>query len=121
MYCALRWNEDWEGSPSLWIQSNVIAWRYSDSRRLEDGCFFRSRRGKVNRVTRAVFDHFTKTHGKLSLTGEVTDIIAPGMQSGYVKVKPDEDACGPAPTKGRSSGWFRMRSEDSRSFSRTNY
>ncbi len=55
-------------------QSNVIV-EYSDKQALEDGVLVSvPGEGKVNRVTRAVFDHFTEPMGSTPRTGEVTDI-----------------------------------------------
>ena len=93
MHRALRWNEDGEGNPFLMDeQSNVIV-EYSDKQALEDGVLVSvPGEGKVNRVTRAVFDHFTKPMGSSPATGEVTDITP--LQDAIramLKVKPDED------------------------------
>ncbi len=74
-------------------QSNVIV-EYSDKQALEDGVLVSvPGEGKVNRVTRAVFDHFTKPMGSSPATGEVTDITP--LQDAIramLKVKPGEDA-----------------------------
>jgi len=49
--------------------------RYSDEQALEDGVLVSvPGEGKVNRVTQAVFDHFTKPMGSSPLTGDVTDL-----------------------------------------------
>jgi hypothetical protein len=73
-------------------QSNVIV-EYTDRQALEDGVLVSvPGEGKVNRVTRAVFDHFTKPMGSSPQTGEVTDITP--LQDAIralLKVKPDED------------------------------
>jgi len=73
-------------------QSNVIV-EYSDRQALEDGVLVSvPGEGKVNRVTRAVFDHFTKPMGSSPATGEVTDITP--LQDAIravLKVKHDED------------------------------
>jgi hypothetical protein len=67
---------------------------YSDKQALEDGVLVSvSGEGKVNRVTRAVFDHFTKPVGSAPLTGEVTDITR--LQDAIralLKLEPDQDA-----------------------------
>ena len=94
MHRALRWNEGGEGRSFLMDeQSNVIV-EYSDKQALEDGVLVSvPGEGKVNRVTRAVFDHFTKPMGSTSATGEVMDITP--LQDAIramLKVKPDEDA-----------------------------
>ena len=93
MHRALRWNEGGEGNPFLMDeQSNVIV-EYSDKQALEDGVLVSvPGEGKVNRVTRAVFDHFTKPMGSSPATGEVTDITP--LQDAIramLKIKPDED------------------------------
>jgi hypothetical protein len=55
-------------------QPSVIV-EYTDKQALEDGVLVSvPGEGKVNRVTRAVFDHFTKPLGSTPRTGEVTDI-----------------------------------------------
>jgi hypothetical protein len=70
----------------------VIA-EYTDRQALEDGVLVSvPGEGKVNRVTRAVFDHFTKPMGS-SPAGQVTDITR--LQDAIralLKVEPDEDA-----------------------------
>ena len=66
---------------------------YSDEQALEDGVLVSvPGEGKVNRVTRAVFDHFTKPLGR-SLASQVTDITP--LQDAIramLKIEPDEDA-----------------------------
>ena len=66
---------------------------YSDKQALEDGVLVSvPGEGKVNRVTRAVFDHFTSSLGSTPLTGEVTDITR--LQEAIrvmLKIEPDED------------------------------
>ena len=73
-------------------ESNVIV-EYTDRQALEDGVLVSvPGEGKVNRVTRAVFDHFTKPMGSSPETGEVTDITR--LQEAIramLKVEPDED------------------------------
>lgn len=54
-------------------QHNVI-FAYTDREALDDGVLVAVQRGPVNRVTRAVFDHFTKPMGESPLTGPVTDV-----------------------------------------------
>ncbi len=67
---------------------------YSDKQALEDGVLVSvPGEGKVNRVTRAVFDHFTKPMGSSPETGQVTDITR--LQEAIralLKIEPDEDA-----------------------------
>ena len=73
-------------------QPNVIA-EYTDKQALEDGVLVSvSGEGKVNRVTRAVFDHFTTPMGSTSLTGEVADLAR--LQDAIralLKIESDED------------------------------
>ena len=52
---------------------NVIVC-YTDAQALEDGVLVAMDALPVNRVTRAVFDHFTHPMGSSSQTGVVTDI-----------------------------------------------
>jgi hypothetical protein len=52
---------------------NIIA-SYTDAEALEDGVLVAMDALPVNRVTRAVFDHFSRPMGNLPLTGVVTDI-----------------------------------------------
>ncbi|MFI5089724.1 MAG: hypothetical protein ACHP7P_06670 [Terriglobales bacterium] len=47
---------------------------YTDREALDDGVLVAVQRGPVNRVTRAVFDHFTELMGDTPLTGPVTDV-----------------------------------------------
>ena len=67
---------------------------YSDAQALEDGVLVSfPGEGKVNRVTRAVFDHFTKPMGSSPATGEVTDItrLEDAIRA-MLKIGPDEGA-----------------------------
>ena len=52
---------------------NVI-YAYTDAEACDDGVLVAIRRGPVNRVTRAVFDHFTASMGSSPVTGPVTDV-----------------------------------------------
>ena len=52
---------------------NIIA-SYTDAEAVEDGVLVAMDSLPVNRVTRAVFDHFTQPMGSSPLTGVVTDI-----------------------------------------------
>ena len=52
---------------------NVIS-SYTDAEAVEDGVLVAWDDLQVNRVTRAVFDHFTHPMGSSPLTGVVTDI-----------------------------------------------
>jgi hypothetical protein len=71
---------------------NVIV-EYSDKQALEDGVLVSvPGDGKVNRVTRAVFDHFTSSLGSTPRTGVVTDITR--LQEAIramLKIEPDKD------------------------------
>jgi hypothetical protein len=81
---------------------NIIS-SYTDAQALEDGVLVAWDSLPVNRVTRAVFDHFTHQMGSSPLTGVVTD-ITPTAESG-----PD-DACGRS-----RCGWLasrRLRGQD---------
>ena len=52
---------------------NVI-FAYTDAEAVRDGVLVAIRHGPVNRVTRAVFDHFTASMGSSPATGPVTDV-----------------------------------------------
>ena len=73
-------------------QPEVIA-EYTDKQALEDGVLVSvSGEGKVNRVTRAVFDHFTKPVGSTTETGEAADLAR--LQDAIralLKIECDED------------------------------
>ncbi len=66
---------------------------YTDKQALEDGVLVSvPGEGKVNRVTRAVFDHFAKPMGSSPQTGQVTDITP--LQDAIramLRIEPDED------------------------------
>jgi len=51
-----------------------VVFSYTDAEALEDGVLVAVARGPVNRVTRAVFDHFTASMGSTPATGPVTDV-----------------------------------------------
>ena len=72
----------------------IVIVEYSDKQALEDGVLVSvPGEGKVNRVTRAVFDHFTKPMGSDPQTGEVIDITR--LQDAIralLKIEPDQDA-----------------------------
>jgi hypothetical protein len=53
---------------------NIIISSYTDAQAVEDGVLVAWDDLQVNRVTRAVFDHFTQSMGSSPLTGVVTDI-----------------------------------------------
>ncbi len=54
-------------------QRNIII-TYTDRQAVKDGVLVAfPGEGNVNRVTRAVFDHFTQPMGNSSITGPVTD------------------------------------------------
>ncbi len=66
---------------------------YTDAQALEDGVLVAfPGPGKVNRVTRSVFDHFTNALGSSPVTGTVTD-ITPVMEAirAILAVPADED------------------------------
>lgn len=66
---------------------------YSDRDAVADGVLVPiSGEGNVNRVTRAVFDHFTESLGSLPITGPVTN-IGPLMEAirAVLKVQADSD------------------------------
>ena len=67
---------------------------YTDKQALEDGVLVSiSREGRVNRVTRAVFDHFTETMESAPTLDQVTDItrLREAIRA-LLKIEPDEDA-----------------------------
>jgi hypothetical protein len=70
----------------------IVIVEYSDEQALEDGVLVSfPGEGKVNRVTRAVFDHFTKPMGS-SPASPVTDITP--LQDAIramLKIEPDKD------------------------------
>ena len=66
---------------------------YTDAQALADGALVAfSGEGGVNRITRAVFDHFAKPMGSSPATGQVTDItpIQDAIRA-MLKVEPDKD------------------------------
>lgn len=74
-------------------QPNVIV-EYTDKQALEDGVLVSfPGEGKVNRVTRAVFDHFAKPMGNSPEASLVTDITRLQVViRALLKVEPDADA-----------------------------
>src|SRR5881409_1724412 len=71
---------------------NVIS-QYTDRQAVEDGVLVAvSGPGGVNRVTRAVFDHFTRFLGNSPMKGPVID-ITPLMEviTAIVDIPPDAD------------------------------
>jgi len=74
-------------------QHPLLIVEYSDKQALEDGVLVSvPGEGRVNRVTRAVFDYFTKPMGSSPVTGRVTDITP--LQDAIramLKIEPDED------------------------------
>ena len=71
---------------------NVI-FEYTDRQALEDGVLVAlSGEGGVNRVTRAVFDHFARPMGESPVTGPVID-IGPVMEAirAMLQIVPDGD------------------------------
>jgi hypothetical protein len=70
---------------------NVIS-SYTDAEAVEDGFLVAWDDLQVNRVTRAVFDHFTRPMGSSPLTGVVTDITPlRGVVQTMLAVKADAD------------------------------
>src|SRR5436190_2092038 len=69
-----------------------IIYAYTDEQAVEDGVLVPVSEGKVNRVTRAVFDHFTESIGSTPMTGPVTN-IGPLLEAirTVLQVPPDED------------------------------
>jgi hypothetical protein len=53
---------------------DIVISTYTDAQALDDGVLVAWDDRQVNRVTRAVFDHFTQPMGSSPLTGVVTDI-----------------------------------------------
>src|SRR6266571_1205951 len=72
-------------------QLEIIA-AYTDEQAVADGVLVQISEGKVNRVTRAVFDHFTEAMGSSPLTGPVTN-ITPLLEAirAILQASPDED------------------------------
>ena len=72
---------------------NVIV-EYTDQQAVEDGVLVPvNGAGGINRVTRAVFDHFAKPIGSSPVTGPVID-ITPLMQAIKAMVEMPPDASG---------------------------
>lgn len=78
-------------------ESDDVIFAYTDAEALADGVLVQIDAAPVNRVTRAVFDHFTSLLGSSAVTGSVTDIgaLLRAIQA-MLAVKPDEDGwrCG---------------------------
>jgi len=55
-------------------EPQIIIASYTDAEAVEDGVLVAMDSLPVNRITRAVFDHFTQPMGSSPLTGVVTDI-----------------------------------------------
>jgi len=72
--------------------ANVI-YSYTDRQAVEDGVLVPvDGEGQVNRVTRAVFDHFTESMGSSALTGPVIDITPlKEVIREILRASPDED------------------------------
>lgn len=77
MACLER-NEQQEQMVALTIMNNkTIIIEYTDQQALEDGVLVAiPGEGGVNRVTRAVFDHFTQAVGSSPITGSVTNVTS---------------------------------------------
>ena len=70
---------------------NIIA-SYTDAEAVEDGVLVAMDSLPVNRVTRAVFDYFTRPMGSSPLTGVVIDITPlRRVIQAMLKVEADED------------------------------
>jgi hypothetical protein len=70
---------------------SIIA-SYTDAEALEDGLLVAMDALPVNRVTRAVFDHFTRPMGSSPLTGAVIDITPlRGAVQAMLAVEADAD------------------------------
>jgi hypothetical protein len=90
----LRWNEEWGGTPvSIYMNKVFEIVAYSDKQALEDGVLVSvSGEGRVNRVTRAVFDHFTEPmdSSPRRLVPDITRLQE--AIRAMLKIEPDEDA-----------------------------
>jgi hypothetical protein len=91
----LRWNEEWVGEPvSIYMNKAFEIVAYTDKQALEDGVLVSVLgEGRVNRVTRAVFDHFIEPMGSSPVTDQVNDITR--LQDAIralLKLEPDQDA-----------------------------
>ncbi|HEX9119650.1 MAG TPA: hypothetical protein VF840_03845 [Terriglobales bacterium] len=70
-----------------------LIYAYTDADAINDGVLVPwAGPEKVNRITRAVFDHFTHAMGSSPLTGPVTDVgrLARAVEA-MVKIVPNED------------------------------
>lgn len=87
--------DEWQGravAASMTNDDNVII-AYTDQQAVEDGMLVAMNgTGGGNRVTRAVFDDFTKSCGSSPLTGPVIDItrLTEAIRA-MVKIPADED------------------------------
>ncbi len=74
-------------------QDHNVIFEYTDEQAVADGVLVAFRgEGGVNRVTRAVFDHFVESMGSSPVTGEVTNITP--LQDAIrtmLKIAPDKD------------------------------
>ena|SRR2546425_8956378 len=73
-------------------QQPEIIYAYTDEQAVEDGVLVPISAGRVNRVTRTVFDQLTEQMGSSPLTGPVTN-IGPLMEAirAILQLAPDED------------------------------
>ena len=74
-------------------QDHNVIYAYTDEQAIADGVLVRiPGEGGVNRVTRAVFDHFTESMGSSPATGEVTNstLLQDAIRT-MVKIVPDKD------------------------------
>ncbi len=73
-------------------EPQIIIASYTDAEALEDGVLVAMDSLPVNRVTRAVFDHFTSPMGTSPQSGVVIDITPlRGVIQTMLKVEADED------------------------------
>jgi hypothetical protein len=78
-------------------ESDDVISVYTDAQALEDGVLVQMDELPVNRVTRAVFDHFASPMGSSPITGTVIDITpVKRVIQAMLAVKPDDDGwrCG---------------------------
>jgi hypothetical protein len=73
-------------------ESERIIFEYTDAEAIEDGVLVAVSCGAVNRVTRAVFDHFARSMGNSPESGVVFDITPlTATIRAVLEVTPDED------------------------------
>jgi hypothetical protein len=101
-----RWAAAWRMEQ---IPENVI-FSYTDAQALADGVLVSVHAPPVNRVTRAVFDHFMQLMGSSDVTGPVFD-IAPVKRviEAMVALTPDEGGWRCGSYEARNCGWSRTK------------